>query len=325
MLDPLSPNKKAIDSNEDVNYTKLLLKLDKFKQIIERSDFFSEITSIIPKSEKFLILRCLALGSPQESTPALYQLALVILLSNLLNIPQVSLYDPVFNNYDLKLFDSLNFTVSESFTSSLKSTFYFLPHAPLSLTNMIFTTNKPKYFLANHLQNHTDRYTKLQLFQKYPLIASLINLVHSKHTSNGFQEVKTRRNKKNTYKEPEIDYDYSNYYFKGLKIVSLTKNNGKNDPWGSSFSDLAYHEIEPVEDLEESRELEESRKLKDSRELEELIRLVGDLKASSQQIGNSKSSRLLNEGESQSRGEEERIKESNKLVKETKELNSEGN
>lgn len=73
----------------------------------------------ITTSQSCLItgLRCLALGSPTESPIAMYQLALLQLILELLKLPAeaVSMYDPVFSDADLSLFGELGYRVSETY------------------------------------------------------------------------------------------------------------------------------------------------------------------------------------------------------------------
>lgn len=228
------------DLSKDPIYVKLLEKLEKFKQTIAKSDFFKESLTII--DSEFTSIRCLALGSPQESNNALYQMAYLILLAQEKKIDEVSIYDPIFNQFDLYLMKSLNYKVEMEYVpEDTIKILYFMPHAPLELTDIILNNDKPCYLLANNLVNHTDRFTKLKLYQTYPLIALLVKLV-DKHQDDGFVKPKKRRNKL-VYQEPVINYDYSDCYFKNLTIDLFKDNYQKNDPWGNSFSDLSYHKV----------------------------------------------------------------------------------
>lgn len=250
MSDYYEPKKEDLeieqveDLSQDSKYQKLLERLEKFKLIIQQSKLFKETVEKLDSN--FDSIRCLALGSPLESSNALYQLVYLILLIQEKNIGKISIYDPIFNKYDIFLMKNLNYQIEMEYTPEhQEKTIYFMPHAPLELTNVIIKNDKPLFLLGNNLINHTDRFTKLKLHQTYPLIALLVQLVDSNSDDNqGFVKPKKRKNKL-VYQEPVINYDYTinDCYFNHLTIDNFTNNFSKNDPWGNSFSDLSYHKI----------------------------------------------------------------------------------
>ncbi|CCD27160.1 Ber1p NDAI_0J02680 [Naumovozyma dairenensis CBS 421] len=260
--------------------------LNSYRQIINASSMFEDlINSLNPYKTKIKLIRCLAIGSFHQDLPARYQLALLLEIIQYLSSHStdnnnneqqsitVSIYDPIFDKDDLDYISTKqqkeNWKLEESmpFVSSNDLTLFFLPHAPLNLTETILNIERPKLCLANNIITHTDRYTKLQLFEKYPFISKLVHSLESTTQPIIPKDIETendqfetfiskknkRRNRNNNnkhiiYKEPTIDYDSIDTYFKNCSILT-DFNNGKllkdiKNTWINSFSDLTLHLIE---------------------------------------------------------------------------------
>ncbi|ODQ82931.1 hypothetical protein BABINDRAFT_57034 [Babjeviella inositovora NRRL Y-12698] len=209
-------------------------------------------------SERVKQIRCLALGSPSQDAPALYQLAFLRQVADHLQTTEVSLHDPAFNDTDIAFITGLGYSVSEEDPyKEVPHTFYFLPHAPLGLTETILSEYKPEMFMANDIKIHGERKTKVEMYEKYPTIALAANSVakacpkveagvpvKSTPVDDGFETVKKKprkRTNKNLYVEPKIEYDYTQCFF---KTCSMTRYSEIEGPWGNSFSDLALHIFE---------------------------------------------------------------------------------
>ncbi|CCH45961.1 SRR1-like protein [Wickerhamomyces ciferrii] len=230
------------------NQSTLKESLEKKKQIVLESQLYEEIIQSL-HPHKFTKIRCVALGSPSQEEPALYQLSLLQSLASKFNIDSknISIYDPVFSKLDKAVFESWNYEISESYDSlNPNDVLFFLPHAPLNLTNHIISTNNPKLLLANNILTHTDRLTKSELFVKYPLLSKLSSLITiNKNESNndGFEAVvkKKTRKQKNKFIEPTIDNSKVESYFSSIDIISFKEF--ENGQWANSFTDLAFHSI----------------------------------------------------------------------------------
>ncbi|KAK6458741.1 SRR1-domain-containing protein [Scheffersomyces xylosifermentans] len=255
------------DFSKSQEFCQLIDKLDRFRSNIASSEFFAESKRIIqfPKtvedtesdnSKGITTIRCLALGSPTESRNALYQLAYLMELAAYLLIDQVSIYDPVFNEKDVYLFEKhLSYVVEAEKPTNFKDTetLYFLPHAPLELTDILIKEEKPLFLLSNDVVSHTDRYTKQKLFETFPVISYLVSLSQSPKYPGSNDKVedeeefvvvqpkKNNRKNKNLFHEPVIDYSKLDCYFDQAQVMKFTSNFRKNDDWGNSFSDLAFH------------------------------------------------------------------------------------
>ena len=241
-----------------------------FKQALQRcrtevqeSRMFADLTTHLePHKERLTRIRCLALGKFHEEAPARWQLALLLELVDYLGHEvQCSLYDPAFTAEELSYVEQLGerWSVDEQSPWSTESSdklLFFLPHAPLSLTESVVEAEQPRLWLANQLVQHTDRYTKAQLFEKYPLISKLVSYLDSGSkvgtaSTDGFSAFvpkRSRRQRRNkaVYREPDIDYGSVKSYFTGCTV--LTDFSGgellRDKPWLNAFSDLALHRIE---------------------------------------------------------------------------------
>ncbi|CCK69058.1 Ber1p KNAG_0B06290 [Huiozyma naganishii CBS 8797] len=241
--------------------------LASFRNIIRDSKMFESLSKQLqPWMRNLTRIRCLAIGSFTEDIPARYQLALLLELSDLIkaetqgNTVSVSLYDPVFNESDLNFIEKMctDWTVEKEVEGSKEdseSTLFFLPHAPLDLTESVLSREKPMYLLANNIISHTDRYTKVQLYEKYPLMCKLVYFsapdslgIGTKAKHDGFSTfIPKRKRKNNKYilKEPEIDFQKVDSYFTTCTVVYDFENGQqlRNQPWVNSFSDLCLHSL----------------------------------------------------------------------------------
>ncbi|KAG5418656.1 hypothetical protein I9W82_004184 [Candida metapsilosis] len=214
---------------------RLQLKVEENRKVIQKSKFFNELKESI--DVPFERIRCLALGSPSQSSDARYQYALLLELIDWLKISDVSIYDPVFTEEDKELLKE--YRVEEEYNLPQdEHTLFYIPHLPLEVMETVVNTEKPVYFLGNDAIAHTDRLTKKKLAEMYPSMAIMVKLQGSE-LDDGFTKVKSRKK----FKEPEIVYNFESVYFSKVEIVRYKHNFDKNDPWGNSFSDLALHKL----------------------------------------------------------------------------------
>lgn len=238
--------------------------LEDARNVIRESEFLESLCKSL-EGQHVDRVRCLALGSFHQDSPARFQLALLLELLSSLNVTRCSLYDPAFDEEDLAYIkgqDHWSVDAESPFAvDKPDSILFFLPHAPLDLTEKIISKESPRIWLANHLVQHTDRYTKTQLHDKYPLISKLVNYIDLKtlnktKTGNeideeGFQQFTSSRKRnakarKNKFKQPSIDYKSVDSYFTDCSIINDFRNGSllTNKPWLNSFSDLTLHMIE---------------------------------------------------------------------------------
>lgn len=238
---------------------------------VKGSEMFKELCEKLePDRLKIKKIRCLAIGSFTQDFPARYQMALLLELKDFFNEGrkaedkiQISIYDPVFTDDDKSYIKKMgqNWSIDEVVTRDEQdpaATLFFLPHAPLDLTEYILREETPIYWLANNIIQHTDRYTKQKLHDMYPTISKLLHYYDSnkdvtseKHINDGFSKVTSKRRRRGKadkfkFEEPPIDYSSVETYFSECEIIT-DFNNGellKNQPWINSFSDLTYHYIE---------------------------------------------------------------------------------
>ncbi|KAG0672369.1 hypothetical protein C6P45_003053 [Maudiozyma exigua] len=245
--------------------------LQSYRDVVHESEMFINLQKELTEYKKDIEnIRCLAIGSFSDDFPARYQLALLLELIQVLTEEdktiRVSIYDPIFNETDFKYIKTAypTWVTTETVDKEIfnpKSTLYFLPHAPLDLTEFILRTEEPKLYLANNIVQHTDRYTKSQLNEKYPLLSKLLNVLEAQKqkepkkdpvssASDGFTAFVSKRNRKQKSKykfvEKRIDYESipSNFSKCTIKTTFSDGKLLKDKPWVNSFSDLTMHVIE---------------------------------------------------------------------------------
>ncbi|AMD19950.1 HCL201Wp [Eremothecium sinecaudum] len=238
--------------------------LEHDRKVVRNSKMFLELkdklASFVSEIDR---VRCLALGSFSKDSPARYQLALLLEMIDFLTSASIrcSVYDPVFNKDDIKFIESLgdSWSVDEKVPWDLecsRNTLYYLPHAPLSLSEVVVKEEQPRIFLANHLLQHTDRYTKQELFEKYPLMSKLVNLLNlgglgsCPMVNDGFVRYVSKKSRKRRnkiqYREPELEFDAIESYFTDCRILTDFESGKllRNSIWLNAFSDLTLHCIE---------------------------------------------------------------------------------
>lgn len=239
------------------------------REVIHSSQLLAELKTCLGKFD-IRKIRCLALGSFAEDFPAKYQLALLLEMLDAIGAGagadvEVSIYDPVFNESDKEFIgaqDNWQIVEVERYDEAAKGvTLFYMPHAPLDLTEEVLAREKPQLILGNELSRHTDRYTEQQLHEKYPLLSKLVYnsknyngaAAAANRPDDGFvkQESKrARRRKNNRWCPPDIDYSSIDSYFnEGVTLITdfMSANTNaikeKQEQWNHSFSDLALFEI----------------------------------------------------------------------------------
>lgn len=249
-------------------------QLDEFRKVIRESAMFQALVEQINALEISInMIRCLAIGSFTDDFPARYQLALLLELYSALSTEEnrvtVSIYDPVFTDEDKAFISKMgdSWLIEETkphLKEDANHILYFLPHAPLDLTENILINGRPQFWLANNIIQHVDRYTKLQLHENYPQLSKLVSLLESSNadmngtsqrlkndanSNDGFSTVlskKKRKNNKLRLKQVEIDYNSIDSYFSSCKVLTDFDNGRllRDKPWINAFSDLTFHLIE---------------------------------------------------------------------------------
>ncbi|KAL3234450.1 hypothetical protein RNJ44_03212 [Nakaseomyces bracarensis] len=240
------------------------IKLDKYREVLHSSKLFSELKECLDKF-RIVKIRCLALGSFSEEFPAKYQLSLLLEILDCIGTNvKVSIYDPAFNDKDEKYIAHKHWQIVETeehVDSTDGVTLFYMPHAPLDLTEEVIKREKPQLILGNELSQHTDRYTERQLYEKYPVLSKLVyNSKHynrvsiSEDDKDGFvkQESRKSRRRKNKWCLNGSSIDYSSvesYFNDGVNLITNFRSadidaiKEGQEQWNHSFSDLALFEI----------------------------------------------------------------------------------
>ncbi|ANZ73831.1 BA75_01552T0 [Komagataella pastoris] len=196
-------------------------------------------------------LRCVGLGSPTNSTAALYQLAFLLEIKDYLDIEIVSAFDPVFEPKDVDLFAKLSIEVEETYEFDKEGntpTVYYMPHLPVGILERTLETVKPRMLLTNDVTLYTLKMKNAEMKEKYPNITRLSNLVKDPSLvlpDDGFIIKKKKTNKFNLSLPPPDSsepFDYS-WYAEKLHFNRLLIGQDLSQQWGAAFSDLAIYKL----------------------------------------------------------------------------------
>lgn len=238
------------------------------RHIVANSSMMLEICNKL-RDKKFRMVRCLALGSFHESLAARYQLALLLEVLSQCCAPQsgapsVSIYDPAFTEDDLAYIAAqLAWTLDPelSFPAPDHEVLFFLPHAPIEITDAFFGREKPEWYLANSIVAHTERQPRAKLDAQYPILGALSRLLEpTQKVSDGFSTVpsakKPRRHRKRTAPRAPPHSPAAPPpappappAFQGQCTLLTDFDNGallspKNHPWQHAFSDLCLYRLQ---------------------------------------------------------------------------------
>lgn len=222
-------------------------KLNTYRAQLQKPLLFrDEIETICGKLPKITHIRSLALGPPTSSLQAMYQLAFLLEVADLLLVDpsKISHWDPAFTKEDTELIEELGSTVAETYSPE-GTILYFMPHAPLTMTETVILDEEPKYLLANNLISHTDCYTEKKLVDTHPVLGHLRKIVDAEPVDDGFTPAPLKKKLRKGFKPPPVSYDYSQYYFETVDMTPFKHNEEKNAPWQHSFSSLTYIHIIP--------------------------------------------------------------------------------
>lgn len=189
-------NKYVIQEKTVDDYLAILAEK---KAKLQQSKFMERLAQIFQEFDlpEINSIRCLALGPPSDTAstmPAMYQLALLQLLTELLRVPNthVSVWDPVFSDMDKSILEKSGYQVSPELPNvELNCCLFYMPHAPLSLTNDILATlekSKISIILGNLLTTYDTRVSPADLEEKYPYLNATMKDMFNNKTWD-FQQV----------------------------------------------------------------------------------------------------------------------------------------
>lgn len=254
--------------NENTTVFNIKRKLRRHTDYVKNTCLYDQTIHLL-KPVSFTHIRCLALGSPTEEFQALYQLALLDLLIKEFSIKteNISLYDPAFTDNDIQLFTELGFEVKSSCQWDNKTTLYFMPHAPRSMTEVLINQERLLFILGNDLSVTIGTLSRAKFLETYPTLATITHICEKNveklqklekleklecvetlekldmKPKDDFKVVKNgrrrRRPNKLVYTEPELSYDLNAIFFEDVKIVRI--NSPDTAIWKDSFSDLALN------------------------------------------------------------------------------------
>ncbi len=275
---PQSQTSNTLNTDEDVIISQISI-FERYKTEISSSPLFECITDTITLHITTNI-QCLAIGLPFTSTPALYQLALLDLIAERLGVTKdkILIWDPILSLDHNDEFDAvepkevvlnqmglekLGFTISEPTTTDQHSdqdininhdTFYFLPHAPMDLTEIILRNNHPKMLLGNNVLVHALRLPSENFKIKCPSMNQVVKVAQPSLNSTiptgefKFQTVTKKKKRRNRKKNNIANVDEHNEDVNFVKSCIITElpDETNNIDFARAFSDLAFHLIDYI-------------------------------------------------------------------------------
>jgi len=190
---------------------------------LRKSELFADLSARLGKLKPCQELWCFGLGHVAACVSARYQLALLLLLRDVLKIPKERVFvnDPIFFCGEIELLKRLGLeVVSENIECNLKcqvSTLVFLPHCPKQLTNnLLFANWSPSglaklFLISNSFSNTVTRGIKSDIEKNANLIATLAEA-----------EMMEEEELLNNFKFEDVFNDLALHQFKGLEEAQAT-------------------------------------------------------------------------------------------------------
>jgi len=190
------------DQQGDLDLDKEALKVADAVEELRKSQMFANLTIHLAKlSSSCEELWCFGLGHIAGCVSARFQLALLLLIRELLHIPEERAFvnDPIFFCGEVELLRRLKFKViSENLECKVKCqvpTFLFLPHCPKQLTNNLLYANwspdglTKLSLISNSFSSTVERGVKSDIERNAQLVASLVEaeMVEEVTMSNTFR------------------------------------------------------------------------------------------------------------------------------------------
>merc|ERR1719278_536194 len=153
---------------------------------LRKSELFADLSARLGKLKSCQELWCFGLGHVATCVSARYQLALLLLIRDVLKIPMEKAFvnDPIFFCGEIELLKRLGLeVVSENIECKLKcqvSTFFFLPHCPKQLTNNLLFANWSSeglsrlFLISNSFSSTVERGVKSDIERNAHLVSSLV-------------------------------------------------------------------------------------------------------------------------------------------------------
>jgi len=190
------------DQQGELDLDKEAMKVAEAVEELRKTELFAnlsaQLTKLTPSCEE---LWCFGLGHIAGCVSARFQLALLLLIREFLDIPEERVFvnDPIFFCGEVELLRRLKLEViSENLECKLKcqvNTLFFLPHCPKQLTNNLLYANwSPEglsrlFLISNSFSSTVERGVKSDIERNAHLVSSLVeaDMVEEVVMSNTFR------------------------------------------------------------------------------------------------------------------------------------------
>ncbi|KAK9470419.1 uncharacterized protein V1510DRAFT_423049 [Dipodascopsis tothii] len=154
----------------------------KKQTILEPSRFATKMLASVAATiggQKISSLRCLALGRPSEIDISRFQMAILFLLADRLDVPRsgITLWDPDFVEGDLAVFARLDLAVVKDIDLDPASTLFYVPHGPIFLMDQLMSISA-RWILGNDIIQYENKLAE-DVNTKYPSLKHAIALARA--------------------------------------------------------------------------------------------------------------------------------------------------
>lgn len=247
-----TPQKKIRHNNDEYERTKA--RIVDCMAYCRNEPMIQSIVSNIKNDASYIkCIRCLGLGNLNDgiTKDSIYQFCLLnILVDELQRDGQkiyVSVWDPVFNEFDRNLIEQhYHYKIEEENSSDVaeESTFYYMPHLPDYVMEKVFASCHPRLMICNEFSS--TKYEAMDPEKKTKFI-NCLRIGHIlenssrnfKSSGNGWKYNTSTRHRRRKHK-PSISnndqYRWDESYFSKADIVYIPEEESKK--WGYAFNSM---------------------------------------------------------------------------------------
>ena len=186
---------------DEIDVTESIRKIHAASTDLKASIFFDKLCVTLQETRKCEAIWCFGLGHIGECVTARYQLALLLLLKDVLDVPSAKVFvnDPIFFSEEVEILQKLELNVAleniECKLACRQPAFLFLPHCPRQLSNNLLFSNWSGNLLANitvlanSFNSIVARSSRKELEQSAPLVQKVVEagLVQERVVENTFR------------------------------------------------------------------------------------------------------------------------------------------
>lgn len=135
---------------DDAFYVKAIE--DRKKELLQDTKWITRVLNEVKKvCTNSNFIRCLALGQMSEYINPRFQLALLLIIAKELQITNITAWDPIFTETDVRLLNHYGIQVCEESPEPTPNILWYVPHGPLKLVTELPQQIGSGVYLGNDL------------------------------------------------------------------------------------------------------------------------------------------------------------------------------